>query len=210
MEDIGDVVARFSKKLAGLTPATSGNLSLRKGERVGVTPSGISYDRLSAEMIPVVSPAGKILAGEKKPTSELPLHLALYENFSCGAVVHTHSPWATTLAVLREPLPPVHYMSVPAGREIPVADYATFGTEELSKKVVHTLQTKGTTACLLANHGLIAFGETLKETFELAESIEFAARVYCQARQLGSPAELNDEQVEKAGRRFEEYGQPEE
>jgi len=201
-------VATAVSTLAGLTPGRTGNLSVRRGDYVAITPSGVPYDRIDAADVPVAGPDGQV-HGDRAPSSELPLHRACYEAFDAGAVVHAHAPWATTLAVLREPLPPVHYMLAQAGGAVPVAEYATYGTEELGAAAVAAMTDADATACLLANHGLVAVGEDVDDALETAVTVESVAQVYCQARAIGTPEPLPEAELDRVARKLADYGQGE-
>jgi L-fuculose-phosphate aldolase len=201
------VVAERAADLAALTPGRSGNLSVRDGDRVAVTPSGVPYDDLAADDVPVISTDSDRLHGNLEPSSETPMHLAVYDARDAGAVLHAHAPWATTLAALREPLPAVHYAVARAGSEVPVAEYATYGTPDLAANAAAAMERADSDACLLANHGLLAAGADAADAFETAQAVEFTARVYCQASAVGEPAVLPDDEIERVARKFEEYGQ---
>ncbi|AZH27160.1 class II aldolase/adducin family protein [Haloplanus aerogenes] len=198
-------VATAVSTLARLTPGRTGNLSVRRGDHVAITPSGVPYDRIDAADVPVVGPDGEV-HGDHAPSSELPLHRACYEAFDTGAVAHAHSPWATTLAVLQEPIPPVHYMLSLAGGEVPVAAYATYGTEQLGENVVAAMTDADATACLLANHGLVAIGDDLDGAMETAVAVESVAQVYCQALAIGTPEPLPEAELDRVGRKLADYG----
>ncbi|MFW6457883.1 MAG: class II aldolase/adducin family protein [Halodesulfurarchaeum sp.] len=197
------------EELAAMTPGRTGNVSVSDGDRVAITPSGIAYEAIEPAAVPVLSTEGDWIAGDLEPSSETPMHLGIYRTFDVGAIVHTHSPWTTTLAVLGEPLPPVHYMLAAAGGTVPVAPYVPFGTEALAEAVVSAMEEAGTTACILANHGLIAVGNDLEDAIETAIAVESTARVYLQARAVGDPAELVESDLQAAVREFETYGQRE-
>jgi L-fuculose-phosphate aldolase len=199
-------VATQVASLQRLTPGRTGNLSVRRGDSVAITPSGARYDQIGPEDVPIVSLDGRHLAGELPPSSETPMHRHIYRRFDAGAIVHVHSPWATTLAVLREPLPPVHYMIALAGDRVPVADYATYGTEALAENAVEAMEAAGSDACLLANHGLVATAGSAASALEVAETVESIARVYCQARAFGSPELLSADEIERTARKLDEYG----
>lgn len=204
-EERRTVAARVAT-LQQLTPGRTGNLSVRRGDSVAITPSGVPYDQIDPGDVPVVSLDGRHLAGEFAPSSETPMHRHIYRRFDAGAIVHVHSPWATTLAVLREPVPPVHYMIALAGDRVPVADYATYGTETLAQNAVEAMESAGSDACLLANHGLVATAERAASALEMAETVESIARVYCQARAFGSPELLSAAQLERTAEKLEAYG----
>lgn len=207
LDDERRAVAWRAADLAARTPGRSGNMSLRAGDRFAVTPSGVTYPELAADDVPVVTLEGEQVAGEHVPSSETPLHAAIYRAIDPGAVVHAHSPWATTLAALREPIPPVHYALARAGGEVPVASYATYGSDELASNAVDALVEAETAACLLANHGVVAVGSDLDEAFETLDAVEFTARVFAQAGALGEPVELPPAELARVAEQFETYGQ---
>ena len=193
---------------AGLTTGTGGNLSCRSRDRglVAITPSGVPYDAMQPGDVVVVDPAGKVVAGDLKPSSEIGFHLALYDRREdVGGVVHTHSVYATTLACLNREIPPVHYLVGFAGPKVPVAPYATFGTDALACNVRQTMGTDYH-AVLLANHGLVAVGEDLPRALATAEMVEFVARVYCQANAIGQPVVLAEAEITRVMAKFKTYG----
>jgi len=196
--------------LSDLTPGRTGNLSVRSGDRFAATPTGVPYDGFDASDVPVVTLDGDVVAGEMEPTSEVPMHTGIYQRLDAGAIVHTHSPWASTLAVLEEELPPVHYMITAVGRTVPVADYAPYGTDDLAELVVAEMDEADSDACILANHGLVVVGEDLPTAVENTVHVEELCRVYLQARQHGEPTELTDEQLAAVEEKFESYGQSDE
>jgi L-fuculose-phosphate aldolase len=191
---------------AGLVRGTSGNVSARQGDLVVVTPTGVDYRRLDAASVPVVDLDGRVVDGRLAPSSELPLHLAVYRaRPDVSAVVHTHSRFATTFAVLRQELPAVHYLLARAGRRVRVAPYATYGTGELAGACVAALA--GDQAVLLANHGVVAVGAGLDRALRVAEAVEEVAELCWRARCLGTPAVLPDAEMDRVARAFEGYGQ---
>lgn len=191
----------------GLNPGRSGNVSERFGAGFLVTPSAMPYDRMQARDVVLVDGAGAF-HGERKPSSEWPLHRGIYHaRPEAAAVVHTHSSYATTLACLRRAIPPFHYeVAFAGGSDIRCSGYATFGTQELSDAAVVALE--GRRACLLANHGAVAFGTTLAEAVELAEKVEALARMYWQALQAGEPTLLDEVEMSRVVERFRTYGKP--
>jgi L-fuculose-phosphate aldolase len=203
-------VATRASDLIALTPARTGNLSVRRNDRFAVTPTGVAYDRIEAADVPVVSLEGEQVGGEAAPSSETPMHTAIYREFEPGAIVHTHSPWASTLAILHEPIPPVHYMLSLAGTTVPVADYATYGTEELAENAVSAMTEADAEACLLANHGLLATGDDVDSALETAVNVEYTAQIYCQAKAIGDPIQLSAEEMGEVAEKFEGYGQDDE
>lgn len=192
----------------GLTPGMSGNVSVRGERGILVTPSGMPYDELQPDDMVQLGEDGNIRPGQRTPTSEWRLHRDIMASRrDVGAIVHTHSLYCTALSMLRQPLPAVHYAIVLAHTdEVPCADYATFGSPELALNVVSALQ--GGNACLMANHGMVALGGTLKEALRVAAEIETLANQYWHACQLGQPHVLDGRELEKVRARFAEYGQP--
>ena len=189
----------------GLNPGRSGNVSARLGEGFLVTPSGIAYDRLHADDLVQVDAAG-VAHGPHAPSTEWRMHRDVYACRSdAAAVVHTHSPHATSLACLRRGLPSFHYeVAFAGGPDIRCADYATFGTQELSDRALAALE--GRRACLLANHGAVAYGDTVAQAVELAEKVETLARIFWQALQAGEPALLDEVEMARIAEKLRAYG----
>ncbi|WP_435144991.1 class II aldolase/adducin family protein [Halobaculum sp. P14] len=205
-----DAVVAHAPELAGLTPGRTGNLSIRRGDRFAVTPTGVAYDAFDAEDVPVVDLDGERVAGRMKPSSEVPMHRHIYRGHADdpGAIVHTHSQWSTTMAVLHEPLPPIHYMIVAVGKRVPVAEYAPYGTEELAANVVAAMEAADATACFIENHGLVVVADDIETAVEHTEHVESLAQLYLQSKAAGGdPVELPDEELETAIEQFEGYGQ---
>lgn len=193
---------------SGLNQGTSGNISARLDERLLITPSGIPYDELAPEMLAAMPIEGEYggWKGPLKPSSEWRFHLDLVRaRPELGAVVHAHAPYATALAIARRPIPPVHYMIAAfGGPDIRCADYATFGTEALSKAVLAAMQDR--LGCLMANHGMLAAGPTLARAMWLAVELETLARQYVTALISGTPVLLSDAEITDARRTFANYG----
>jgi len=192
----------------GLVKGTGGNLSIIDGSRTHVvlTPSAVPYDRMQASDMVVCDLLGNVVEGRWKPSSEINIHLALYERRpDVGAVVHTHSVYATTLACLRLEIPAVHYLIGFAGRKVPLAPYATVGTVSLAETVARAIGDAN--AVLMANHGLVAVGSDLGSALNTADAIEFVARMYYQALTIGDPKILSDEEMTEVLKKFETYGQ---
>ncbi|TWB75353.1 L-fuculose 1-phosphate aldolase [Nitrospirillum amazonense] len=189
----------------GINQGKSGNVSARCDGGFLVTPSGVPYEALTPDAIVFMDLQGRY-RGTMVPSSEWRMHLAIYqERPQAGAVVHTHSTFCTALACLREPIPAFHYMvAVAGGTRIEVADYATFGTAALSDAMMAALGSRR--ACLLANHGMIAFGADLRRALDLAVEVESLARQYWHARMMGTPVILDDEEMAEVLRRFATYG----
>jgi len=192
----------------GLTPGMSGNISVRSERGLYVTPSGMAYDELQPDDMVQLADDGVARPGQRAPTSEWRLHRdILAARSDVGAIVHTHSLYCTALSMLRQPVPAVHYAIVLANTdEVPCAEYATFGSAELATNVVAAL--RGGNAALMANHGMVALGGTLKEALRIAAEIETLASQYWHACQLGTPHVLDARELDKVRARFAEYGQP--
>jgi L-fuculose-phosphate aldolase len=178
----------------GLVVNTSGNVSVIVGDTVVITPSSIAYDTMTAADVCLVSLAtGEAEADMLHPSSELPLHLAVYRAKRAAAIVHTHSMYATALTTVRDRLPAIHYQIVDLGGVVPVLPYATFGSPELAKLVADGLD--GRTAVLMKNHGATTIGPDLPRALARAITLEWIAQLYHQAALLGDPALLDDAEL---------------
>ena len=188
-----EAIAAVSRSLAaeGLVTGTSGNVSARSGDQVAITPTGAALADLDAEQVTVVDLAGAVVDGELEPTSELDLHLGVYERHGAGAVVHTHAPVATALSCVLDEVPCVHYEMLRLGGPVPVAPYETFGTPELAASVVDALE--GRTAVLMANHGAVTIGPDPQAAADLTRLLEWACSVYWRAAAIGEPRALDEE-----------------
>ena len=191
----------------GLAPGTTGNVSVRTARGFVVTPSGMAYDQLRGDDAVAIELDGTIRPGQRVPSTEWRLHRdILAARPDVHAIVHTHSLFCTSVSCLRRPIPAIHYMIVLAGSdEIPCADYATFGTAELAASVVRALG-RGR-ACLMANHGMVALGDSLAAALRLAANVETLAAQYWHAASIGTPHVLDGTELRKVRDRFAEYGQ---
>ncbi|MFF8967767.1 class II aldolase/adducin family protein [Streptomyces sp. NPDC014995] len=191
----------------GLVVGTSGNVSVRVGDTVLVTPSGVPYDRLAPHDITGVGLDGRQVLGTLVPTSELPMHLAVYRATDARAVVHTHAVHATAVSTLVTELPSVHYMTSALGGPVRVAPYATYGTQELAENTLHALTDR--TGCLLQNHGTLTYGTTLDQAYDRTAQLEWMCRLWLTASSVPgrTPTLLTDDQVAEAGERMRGYGQ---
>ncbi|MDQ0953484.1 L-fuculose-phosphate aldolase [Streptomyces phaeochromogenes] len=190
-----------------LVVGTSGNVSVRVGDTVLVTPSGVPYDRLAPEDLCGVSLDGRQVLGSLVPTSELPMHLAVYRATDARAIVHTHAVHATAVSTLVTELPLIHYMAAALGGPVRVAPYATYGTEKLAENMLRALRDR--TACLLQNHGTLTYGASLLQAYDRTAQLEWMCRVWLTASSLPghTPTLLTREQVNEVGERLKEYGQ---
>ena len=190
----GDVAAAARRLAAeGLVLGTSGNVSVRTGDRVAVSPTGAKLAELEAGQVAVVDLDGNQVEGALAPTSELGLHLGVHAQRGGGAVVHTHSPFATALSCVLDELPAVHYEMLRFGGAVRVAPYATFGSKELAAAVHAALD--GRTAALMANHGAVVAAADMGSAVELALLLEWACEVYWRAAQIGEPRTLTDDDL---------------
>jgi L-fuculose-phosphate aldolase len=196
-EELVECGVRLLRK--GLLTQTSGNLSIRiSPDAIAITPTSIEYDRMKPEDIVVCDLDGTVLQGTRAPSSETPLHAAVYRlRDDINAIVHTHSQQATTLAILGLPIPAVHYIIASLHTTtVPVAPYATYGTPELAASVRDTFQAPGL-AVLIANHGMVAGGRTLKQAADGAETTELLAGYYYRGLTVGQPNVLTDSQMDE-------------
>ncbi len=191
----------------GINQGTSGNISARVAEGFLITPSGLAYDEMKAADIVLMKTDGTSV-GRLKQSSEWRFHTSIMGTRpEVGAVVHTHSMFATTLSCLGMEIPAVHYMIAAAGgSNIRCVPYIAYGTQELADAALKALQ--GRNACLLANHGMIVVGPTLKRAMWLAVEVETLAAQYWRALQVGKPNILSDKQVRAVMEKFQTYGQP--
>jgi len=190
----------------GLTKGVGGNLSRRADDdTVAISPSGIPYEDITPEMVPLVDLDGEHVEGDLDPSTEAPMHTRIYRNRpDAGAVVHTHSPYATTFASLNQSIPASHYLVFFIGDKIPVADYATPGSDELGQFAADALS-EDYNACLLKNHGVIAIGDNVENALEIALMVEFCARIHYQATSIGEPEIVPDESIQELRSGLAEY-----
>jgi L-fuculose-phosphate aldolase len=188
-----EAIAAVSRSLAadGLVAGTSGNVSARSGDHVAITPTGAVLADLEPEQVTVVDLAGDVVDGSLAPTSELDLHLGVYERYGAGSVVHTHAPVATALSCVLDEVPCVHYEMLRLGGPVPVARYETFGTPELAATVLDALE--GKSAVLMANHGALTIGPDPKAAADLTRLLEWACSVYWHAAAIGEPRSLDED-----------------
>ncbi|AXI79103.1 class II aldolase/adducin family protein [Peterkaempfera bronchialis] len=202
-------IVRHARRLRpdGLVVGTAGNLSVRVGELLAVTPSGVDYDELTPELIGVHRMDGTAVEAELPPSSELPFHLAAYRAEGAAAVVHTHSVAATAVACLDglSQLPPVHYYTAMFGGPLRIAPYETYGSAELAAGVEAALA-GGRRGCLLANHGAVTVAGSLAAAYGLAQQLEWMCDVYLRTRAAGLPRALDAVQLEQATAKLAGYG----
>ena len=204
-------VIRYSKKLniTNLSALRSGNISVRAKEKgidgFYITPSGMKYSSLEIKDIVFVSLKGVFNKKKNKPSSEWRFHQDIYVNKKeAKAIVHAHSTCATAVSSHQKNIPAFHYMvAVAGGEDLKCTKYATFGTKQLSKNIIKAL--KNRTACLIANHGQVAFGDNLEKAFELAQEIENICHQYINALRIGIPKILSNKEMKIVLGKFKNY-----
>ena len=192
---------------AGINQGRSGNLSVRFEEGFLITPSGMRYEETTAGDIVFMRLDGAC-ESDRQPSSEWRIHRdILAARPDAGAVLHAHSPYATSLACLGMGIPAFHYMiAVAGGDSIRCAPYVTFGTQALSDHVLAALE--GRKACLMANHGMVVLGRDLREGLDIAVEVETLCAQYLRALQVGTPRLLTPQQMAEVLGKFKSYGRP--
>ena len=212
MQEERELVVEYGKKMsaARLSTGTSGNISIYNAEKglMAISPSGIDYFSTRPEDVVITDLDANIVDGDKKPSSEWGLHTTFYRHKPhARAVVHTHSMYCTTFAVLGQPIRAVHYVIGDAGGDIiPCAPYQTFGTVELAEAAIEVCGNSD--AVLLGNHGIVVCGGSIKNAFSLACNAEYIAQLQYRAMCIGQPNILSKEQMDEVLEKFKSYGQP--
>lgn len=210
LESERQAICEYGRKLltARLTTGSGGNLSLynRAQSLIAIKPSGVPYLALQPEDVVVIDPQGRIVDGRLKPSSEIIFHLSLLNHRAdINAVIHTHQVYATAVACLGQELPAVHYLIGFAGDKVPLASYATYGTQKIADNMIAAIGSYN--ACLLANHGLVTVGSDLERAFTVAEEIELVAQIYLLCKSAGEPIILPSEEMAVVIEKFKGYGQ---
>lgn len=174
-----------------LVVGTAGNVSVRVGDHVVISPSAVAYDEMTAGAVAVCDLSGRLLEAPLAPSSELPLHLSIYRSSGHTAVIHTHAIASTALSTVVDVVPPTHYYTAMFGGPVRVAGYATYGTAQLAQNVVAALQDR--TAALMANHGAVLVGDDLASVLARVEYLEYLCEVVLRAGAYGLPARELDE-----------------
>lgn len=206
-----NLVVEYGKKLlsSGLTTGTGGNISIynRAKKLFAISPSGLEYYETSPQDVVIMNVEGNIVDGDKKPSSEKDMHRIFYaKRNDIDAVVHTHSPFSTTLSTLRWELPAAnYYIAIAGGKNVRCSEYASFGTPELAETAYQAMEDRY--ACFLANHGLITGSYSIEQAFSIAEEVERQAEIYIRAKSIGKPQILSDNEVEFMVEKFKTYGQ---
>ena len=192
----------------GINQGTSGNISVRHGDGMLITPTSMPYESMTPDQIVLMGMDGSH-PHNQRPSSEWRFHLdILRSRKDVDAVVHAHPPYATMIAIMGREIPPIHYMIAAAGGDsIRCAPYATYGTAELSEYALKALE--GRMACLLAHHGMIAVGPSLAKAMWLAVEVETLARQYHGCLQIGTPPLLSSGEIERVRQRMAGYGMSE-
>jgi L-fuculose-phosphate aldolase len=172
-------------RATGLVVATAGNVSVRAGDLVAISPSGLDYDDLTPDLVGVHRLDGAPVQAPLRPSTEMPLHLAVYRETDAAAVVHTHAPASTALSVVIEEIPPAHYYTALFGGPVRVTPYARFGSAELAAAVAAALADRR--AALMANHGAVCVGDSLGSALDLAAYLEYVCDVQLRAMATGLP-----------------------
>ena len=207
MQEERELVVEYGKKMsaARLSTGTSGNISIYNAEKglVAISPSGMDYFSTTPEDVVILDLDGKVVDGKRKPSSA-----TFYKHKPhARAVVHTHSVYCTTLAVLGEPIRAVHYVIGDAGAaEVPCAPYQLFGTEALAEAAMEVCGKSN--AVLLGNHGLVCCGGDIRSAYSLACNLEYVAELQYRAMSIGKPNVLTEEQMAEVMVKFQSYGQP--
>lgn len=205
-EQIAEYGVRMLKD--GLTVGTSGNLSVRVGENIAITPSGVDYEGLGPEDICVITLDGEHVDGPDNPSTEVPMHTVVYRFTDALAVVHTHPVYSTVVGTLLHEVPQIHYMLALLGGPVRVAPYAQFGTNKLARNCIVAM--KDRYGVLLQNHGATTYGGTLAKAYSRSIYLEWLCRIYCEAKAIGEPRLLTDAEFDAAAGPVSTYGsQPE-
>lgn len=203
-------IIQYGNKLVDyeLTSGTGGNISLYDAstQTMLITPSGFEFSEMTEEDLVIVDLNGNVIAAKEglKPSSEWQLHSIFYQNRTdMTAIIHAHTIYATVLSCLREPLLATHYMIAAAGKDVPVAEYATFGSQELADNAYAAMQDRK--AVLLANHGMIGGDSNLEKAFNIIEEVEYCSKIYCIAKSVGTPFILDNTEMQVIENKFKTY-----
>lgn len=193
----------------GLTKGTGGNISIlnSKTKYFAISPSGKDYNSIKIEDIVIMDLDGNLVEGSLKPSTEFEMHRQIYINHpDAKAVVHCHSPYATALSILNEDLPASNYLvAIGGGNDIKCTKYKSFGTIDIALEALRALEFRK--ACLLANHGQIAYSHSIDSAFNIASTVEECAMTYMIARSAGTPRILSESEMEYMATKFQTYRQ---
>ena len=205
LEDEREAVAGTCRELVreGLVKGTSGNVSVRCGDRVAISPGSVAYETLTPRDICVVDLDGNVVEGVRSPSSELRMHLGVYARTDAAATVHTHSPYTSVLSTLVTELPAIQYMIVTLGGPVPVTDYRVFGSEELARAAGECLADR--TAVILGSHGGLTIGATLAAAYQRSVTLEWLSQLYYRAIQAGEPRIMTAEELDEVAAQMRHY-----
>ncbi len=190
-----------------LVVGTAGNVSVCVNDLVAISPSGVGYGAMTADQVGVHRLDGAPVEAPLKPSSEFPLHLAVYRNTGASAIVHTHGVASTAISTIVDEIPPSHYYTGLFGGIVRVSRYASFGTDELAHNVVTALKDRA--AAVMGNHGAITTGPTLAKAYDLVEYLEYICDVHLRALATGLPVRtLPDHEIGHVTKKLTGYGQP--
>ena len=185
---------------------TAGNASMRIDDEVLISPSGFDYRLMGPEHVVVVDLDGNVIEGDYKPSSELPLHLAIYKSTMDQAIVHTHAVASTAMSLVVDEVPTSHYYSAMFGGAVRVAKYATYGSLELAENVEKALQNR--TAALMSNHGAVSVGATLSKAYDQLQYLEYICDIQLRAMATGKDIKvLSQDEIAKVAGMLSSYGQ---
>ena len=210
MQKEREKVIEYCQKLIanGLTKGTGGNISIynEKEKLMAISPSGIDYFKTKPEDVVILDLDGKIIDGNRKPSSEVDMHRIFYiKRPGVASVVHAHSTYSSILACLNWSIEPTHYLIGYSGKNVRCTKYCTFGTWELAQSAYEGMQDRN--AVILGNHGLLAVGNDITNAFDTLEEIEFCAEIYYKAKVAGKPVLLSNEDMDVVLTKFKSYGQ---
>ncbi len=191
----------------GINQGTSGNISVRAGGMMLITPSGVPYEKMAPkDLVQIPLDGSQLPDGQLKPSTEWPFHLAILQaKPSVNAVVHAHPVYCNALAMNRQAIPACHYMVAAfGGSDVPVAEYALFGSRQLSDNITRSLQNRS--ACLMANHGAVATGESLPRALWRMGELEALAKGYAASLTIGKPHILTETEMQEVTAAFAGYG----
>jgi L-fuculose-phosphate aldolase len=209
LQEVRHGIAETCRRLRheGLVVGTAGNVSVRVDDLVAISPSGVDYDALTAELVGVHELDGTPVDAPLKPSSETPLHLAVYARSAAAAIVHNHAPASTALSTIVDEVPTSHYYTAMFGGPVRVAPYATYGTDELADNVATALD--GRVGALMGNHGAITVGDDLMTAYQRIAYLEYVCDVQLRAMSSGLPVRtLSREEIDRVGVLLGTYGQP--
>jgi len=181
----------------GLVLGTAGNVSIRVGDLVAISPSTVAYDQVMAEDVCVVDMDGKVVNEDngRRPSSEVPMHLSIYRGSDAGSVVHHHGLKSAALSTLFEEMPTIHYYVAQLGGSLRVAPYARYGSDKLAEFVMRALDDR--VAALMQNHGAVAHGASLDQAYKRAQLVEWLSSMYIEAASIGTPRVLTDADMQE-------------